>query len=315
MAYSQEFFIQFVHTIGLEFKQIFKCDLESGLFVCLAEQYGRLYTVKIVSTKAEFLAERVRKEMAVTLFLREINHNMNIANIHSSDEADGFLWFVKDYITGKTLRDYDNDKKLPFFADRMGLMRGEFLSARESIVDGLSAIVASFQNLKSESPSLSNRYQQKFLNQEWTGLGELTGCDLSTTVKFYNNNIGTYLDEQNTCGSMGDLSLGNVVVDAGRVSLIDLEFFSFDNITMDAAYFWLSLHCHADWQKLWLERNLRDQNDMTMFRLSLIRILAGLLLGAKDYLIKSGEVKYLPDHIWSKYLVAAGESLQALTEI
>lgn len=313
--------LEFVETKSI------KKDLKKQEFILIGEIKGRDVLLKISNKKNTYRIKQFEKEKYVDKIIEKHNKNLSLPIINKTDFLDSgnnknFVWMARKYYPGTSLASFNRDKVL-FGYD---ILRQKYIFKKGKIIDDiikcLNAIYSletDFRKLGVKHNDFKRRYQSDVEEYDIKAIEKELGLKLDKQIEFYNKVKKEYFAKENIKASVGDLSPANIIIkDDKKLILSDFELFCFDNYTIDIAYLYIFLWRYKSWQKALIEKTITNDQDRKFFRASIIRELMFLyrwpfasLKDKKDFDHK----KFNQNHIWTKYLIAAGESFDAIMKV
>ncbi|MCX6812548.1 MAG: hypothetical protein NTW79_02925 [Candidatus Berkelbacteria bacterium] len=246
-----------------------------------------------------------------------------VAKILDSGENQTFIWSIRKYYSEKTLSVDSTSEELFHNND---IIKNEFLPESEKIISELARKLKIIQ--ESDWPrNFDGRLKSKKFP---TSLDEIDRSliEKSTSVnsqklgKFFLEKEKIYFNKKDLVPCLGDMSLANILIKTDEVLFYDLEYFCIDQNSIDIAYLWNYLWRYPKWQEKLLDLMISDENSKIKFRFSLIRVILGIYNeGLLAYQRNSNEVileekiNLYKNHISGRYIAAAVESFEALTEV
>lgn len=308
---------------GLKLKEIkvYKKNLGAGYSVALGEIAGKKLVLKIVEKSNNESVLNLRKEIRAGRLITSYNRDNPNAQIRvvdavKSGESVNCYWLLRKYCPGEALWGGKDDQKEILWGH--DILNANFLADREKIIGGIVDNLNLFQKIGKKNDSekkIMSGFKKRFDNEIKDSVikkaQDVIGFNLKRQHDFYLSNRKDYLSDENICACVGDLVPANIIVDKNsedknNIFFSDLAYFCMDNYMVDRAYFWLFLWRYPKWQDYFLKLVIATEKDKKHFRLSLIREM--LSLDWHERLIGV-------DHIWLRYLKAAGESFKALMRV
>jgi len=313
---------------GISFIEItpVKKDFDNGRFIVRGKIKRRDVLLKVLPKSDVNRVDSYKKEFMVDKILDK--HNMDItkpviikAEVLTIGENKKYFWIIRKYYSGTSLSNYYPDKA---FLRGYDVIRKKFLLYRSRIIDSISENIISSQKmtkdlrkLNATKSSMYRRYETEYDIGIVIKTGECIGRDLTKVNELLGEHKKIYYSNEFKVANMGDLVPPNIIIrDVDNVIFSDYEWFCMDNNTMDVANLWLYLWRYPKWQKRLIEKLVTNDIQRKNFRYSVCRI----LLSKYTSIVSGswGEIEmmdYYKKHKWSKYLVASGESFEALMKV
>lgn len=300
-------------------ENFFALDEENQSCIVSGKVGDQSVLLKVLSVKDERLI-RFQKEVEVDKFLQSFNDNsdrkISKVSVLGSGLIKGYFWLTREYVAGKTLSSYSNKDKPLFGYD---VLDSGLADKRESILNQILENVGLVQKI-TDKKSYHVMYDNELDNDLFSDLSLSLSINLKKQQEFWNLKKILYQDGPNIKASFADIVPSNIIIsNDGKVVMSDFEWFCFDNYTMDYACLWLFLWRHPDWQRIITDFCVKSEEDKDFFVASLIRIIFGwykVPFLKKDPIHSTQERKnYFKNHIWTKYLIAAGESFDAIMKV
>lgn len=274
---------------------------------------GKKALLKIVDSRNATLMDKFQREIETEqaiseFFASDIAHNF--PSIYKSDQLSEYSYLIRSYFDGQPLANYKTDENTPTIISYEHLVSIEGVS-HETIIARVAEIMADmdhFDQAAAEKYSriLKRRFEVDITKLDIAKIEEGYGISLDNHLKFCDEIVAQNLHNANLSPVVGDLVPANIIIGDSAVKIIDIEWFCIDHRMIDVALLWLTMHRYSALQKMLIERFVKDELAETLFRYSVIRI----ILSYKWY----GWLKR-HNHIWSRYLKAAGESYEELINV
>lgn len=315
-----------IRDIGFRENKIFKKDFISGVVLIVGTINDQSVMLKAFLSTDERRRRGMKKEILVDRIIEKENsknaEQFRKTTIIKSGETSNIIWMIRKFLFGDSLAVVPALKKDKITPDKLSHIREKYLNRKDKIILSIVEqikILQTFQNR--EIYNLEQGYQTSLEKYNLPRISHSLNIDLKNQCRFYDDNYDQYLSENQRTGVIGDLTPVNVLVtdDEGAV-LSDLEWFCADNKTLDIAMLWLFLWRYHEWQNSILESLIIDKTDRLNFQSSVIRILIANYnnIFGKDR-NDLGEIdiirKLYKQHIWTKYLIAVGESYDKLINV
>lgn len=311
--------------IGVAPKEIFTDKPERCHFIWAGIYHGQMVLVKVFSNKNFERVENFKKEFQVDKILEKysVHGKINRTKVLEQNTNEKYSWLIRCFYPGSTL--CANDPSVDFFIDRMSSIDDNYKDDRilMQIINNLKQI----QSIKlgSIEQEDKNRFPVRFLKSFSRANLELVVKNLEITldrqVEFCDKFNKLYFDEKKLVACTGDLMPANIIItESSEVLFSDFEWFSFDNAMVDVSYLWLFLSREKAWQNKLIENFVLNENDKIDFRLSIIRELIHWYCQLYDSNVENTPIierarRRHKEYIWRDYLIAAGDSFEALVGI
>ncbi len=292
-------------------------NLKRGLFVASCNWDGQRILLKAVSSIGwPDKAETFKKEIQVNSFFDQSHADLPHPKVLKSGENEGLIWIIRTYVEGESLSE---DNKKHHILLGYDLIKPKFFAQSEKILDQTIKIISALQAISPNDRAYrTNRYERDLSVYNLAAIEGGIDKKLRQSVDFIDLNSQLYFSEKSLCASHGDLSPSNLIVTpVGDIVVTDFEFFSKDNRVMDIAFLWLFCWRLPEWQQLITKRLIGTETDKVFFRFSIIRTILGWYDGVYDHnrapsLTLSEKRQKYKDHIWTRYLEAAGQSYEKI---
>lgn len=297
-----------------------QADLKRGLLVACCCQNGREILLRAIIPKLwPEKVKTLKKEVKIDNFFTKSSIFLPKPEVLASGEDNGWVWVTRLFIRGETIAHDDKKTRTLLGYD---LIKTKFNSKGDKILSQVDIILKDLGRINSPNEELrQNRYKKNLSGYDTGLIARGVGRNLSTVLAFVEEHRKSYFLSKSLCASHGDLSPTNLIFnDSEEVFITDFEFFSFDNRMMDTAFFWLFCWRQPEWQGKIVKKLVQNNEDEIFFRISVIRIILGWYNGiyAKGRplteRLKQKRKEY-KNHIWVRYLLAAGESFKALVNV
>ncbi len=285
-----------IEKIGVVPQDFLKDDDKKEVYVFSGVKDDRKVLVKIAKSDSDD-GKCYRAEVTGETILKD--SKVSRVKVLSSGESDGFFWVVREYISGCSLTDYGEALTLYGY----DILREDVLSQKEKI---LSGVVENLNILQSISSSAT----KKRFPVDVENLPHLGSLPISPdgVFAFYRANQNKYNPAKEVL-CVNDLVPANIIYSEDKkVYLSDFSFLGVDNYLIDAAYLWLFLWRHPDWQKILVGKVVKTDFDVMSFKMSIIRLVLFWYnsfykynLEKTDALTKERFEAYA-HHVWLDYL-------------
>lgn len=290
-----------------------------GVFVVVLGGYineKAILKVADINEGKDFTREIERNKILDSLLLGSsdiINH----PKILKSGINEHYNWIIREFVEGESLSGNFGDERYFFGYD---VVDDKFINKRDIITTQLVEYLKIAKSIKADKTHehMSSRYNFDINKYDWALISKKINVDLSNQMDFYKKILAQYSDTSNQSLCFGDLNPGNVLIgENDEVIFSDFEWLCFDNFTFDVAFLWLFLWRYPDWQKYLVDNLISGDKEKEFFRASIIRQIIAYYSGPVVSL--EGEkfnqfVNFHRKH-WIKYLVACGESFEALMKV
>lgn len=274
---------------------------------------GKKTLLKMVDSQNVNLMDKLQREIRAGEAISELFSQETASNfpaIYKSSVQTNYSYLIRSYFEGQPLADYKTDENSPTIVSYEHLVK---ISGRnhEAIISGVANILVEMRNFDPKiaikySEILKRRFEFDINRLDIARIEEGYGISLDHHLKFCNDVVAINLHQQYLSPTVSDLVPANIIVEQDSIKIIDIEWFSIDHQMIDVAMLWLTVHTSPELQELLMQKFVNDDLAETLFRYSVIRI----ILSYKWY----GWLKKR-NHIWSRYIVAAGESFGALAKV
>lgn len=293
-------------------------------FIYLGSYNSKLALIKLYSTKNQEKSGNLLREYEITKLIKKNVDGKNIAldfiGVLKSGKFDGFNWLIREYIPGKSLGDDAKNHLQPLYLDSYSFLEKEFEYKDENILDNIVKDIKLFQQIK-----ISNSELDKFNCHQRFDLSKVSESDLEAISK----GVGFGLDNQtkkvdlvespgeHNVLTISDFAPSNILVSkTNQIYFSDFEWLCRDNYLIDFTFLWLYLWRYPKWQRGLIQRVIKNQIDQKVFVSNLIKIIlvtypAIFSAGKRNQVYVSG----YKNHIWTRYLKAAGESFEATMNV
>lgn len=285
---------------------------------------GQEVLLKIVPKKDINKISGLKKEALVDNIIEKHNTDfpvqyINKAGVLSTGSNENYAWIIRRYYTGRALAKIKGDVVLMGY----DILPNKYLLNRKEIINQIVNNLESFKTIKKDfgkvkGEQFPQRYESNLENYCIKEIEKGLTISLSDQVDFYNKNKAEYFYKDNICATVGDLVPANIILkEDNQIIFSDFEWFCFDNYLMDATFLWSFLWRYPDWQNDLLQLSVKDEQEKLFFRMSLIRQIIGKYSITFDpkYQKKLKRIEALKKHAWTEYLMAAGESFEAIIKV
>lgn len=313
--------------LDLGFRELapIKKDIPAGYYISHGIIANREVVIRILTKKDKQRVLDYKKEMEVSKVLKRGTPKKILSQFacpRKIGENNDFIWTIRNYVPGKAISLYNpnNPSKILMGYDEIDHRFEEdvdlIISGTKENLNFLWSI-----NLPSKSIFFKERFSREIDSEKIKFIELGIGSDLSKQISFYKKNKNQVFLPKNIRASFGDLVPANIIYSSNKkIVFLDFDFFSFDSYLADVSFLWLYLWRYPLWQKKILDSLIITKIDRMFFRVNLMRQILGFyseyIFDNKQALTKSVREKrnFFPNHIWTKYLIAAGESYQKLIE-
>ena len=316
-----------IDQLGFVEKLAIKKNFKKGKYIVRGDIRGRDVLLKIVPRKNKHRVETFKKENTIIKLIEKHNENfdnplINITKVLVTGRNKKYFWIIRRYYPGTSMARLKLGKPLLGYdkiRPKFIIKRGEYLNKITESITALQGLTNDFRKLGVKKELVKYRHFENIKINNPKKLEKELGIDLSDHQEFYKKIKKTYLSKENIVATQADLTPANIIIRSdGMLYLSDFELFCFDNYTLDIAYLWIFLFRYPKWQKGLLENTINNDQDRDFFRASIIRILFQQIYWpaiSASIIDKEKKVDYTKRHKWFKYLVASGESFEALMKI
>ncbi len=305
---------------GFSPEKLFLFD-QSKLRCSVMGKIGNVQCFLKIVKLSDARVQRYKKEYQVEkLFCSNAKNGNDIARVQILNDGENleYYWLIRKFYPGNSLSSYSNQKKPLFGYDLITRRYSKKVDILKPIINNIRVFkkIQKGGPLERELPMYVLEMDDKLIS----GIEKGINLSLEKQLNFIITIKHDYLDGVNTCASMGDLTPANIIITkSNEVLLSDFEWFSFDNYMMDTAHLWLFLWRYPRWQKELFSAMVASNKAEDFFRVSLIRIILGWykapFTGDNPIHSSASRKKYFTNHIWTKYLEAAGDSFEALMKV
>ena len=303
---------------------VIKKDLTAGKIIAVGEYRGTESLLKVVpkqSAKVALFEIEKKVDQILMDYNKSSENKLFRTEILNYGNYKNYFWSVRRYYVGNSLAELDPKKSMLGY----DILRENIAKSPEYIVDEIANNLSNFRKIKPEYDKFQignnffhERFQKALEDYNITQIEKTLDSKLNNQLQFYNKNKSEYFEQDNISASIGDLTPANILIlEDDKVAFFDFELFNFDNYSMDVAYLWLFLWRYPVWQGLLIKKIIASDKDRLFFRMSVIRIL--FLLYDWPYCsttsLKTDKIEFLRNHIWTRYIAAAGESYEKLISI
>ena len=318
-----------LRDLGFVEKEILKDGTFSGRFVILGEYHKEQAIIRVIASDDQDNIKKLKREILSVEAVQLDNKIKNciIAKQLKNGKTDEFVWSIRKYYNYKILADQALDKKGLFHG--FDTIDNEFvLQYRpiiKSMVENLEILQSTADYYRTKynvSDLISEKYLFDFSKFNYKLLARAIPMNFDILKDLYKSQSNFYNYQKNLVPCHGDLSPANLLIDNKKNTImLDLEYFCFDHSFLDVVYFYLFVWRYPKWQEEIIQKIIITEQDKINFRISVIRIILSCynegLEGFKKYDddLLSQKIPLYRDHIWPKYLQAAGESFEAIVKV
>lgn len=328
MNYSNELNL-LMKEIKFTSSKILRSNPGGGYFVILGKYNGIDVILRTTPVSDSARIVRFKREYKASKILASFNSNaksniINFTEVIDVQESSSLCWSIRIYSKDQTLA--INERYSQEVMHGYDTIRQKFINDNQIIISNIVKIVSSVQKIDCDifnKPDNKNlfitRLEHNLENIDIEKIEKLLETNIDKSLKYYSQNIMEYCDKKNTRANMGDLIPPNIIVNRyKKVILYDYEWFCCDNYIIDYSSLWLFLWRYPKWQNTICENVLITEKDKVFFRMSIVRELISWYAGA--FSIKESDelchrITFYKGHIWLKYIIAAGESFEAMMEV
>lgn len=314
----------YLNKLGIGVVQVLRENNEEGYFVVIGKIKSKLVLLKLISKSSRQRVMRTKKDIVIDKMINKYNINhknkINKNRIIDTGEDKDFIWIVREYIKGESLATISNkNTSLLYDYDKIDQ---RFYDQKNKILDCVVITIDAIRQLKtddlctSKGFSFPSRFPQNVAETHIRQIEQGICCNLSEQMNFNNELFGKKNQSKNAVMSFGDLIPANIIYgEDEKIYFLDFEWFGLDNYIFDISYLWLFLWQYPSWQAYLLDKTVHNQQDKDYFRANIIRAVIGWYTSMRVF---KKEKKYKNDkfknHIWTRYLIAAGKSFDAVLE-
>lgn len=313
--------------LKFEERSVFKRNKKKDSYVLIGEINRRDVLLKIIPKSDTSRVENLKKEALVDSVIDKHNSDIELpliikANVLKTGIFGKYFWQLRSYYPGNSLAITSRSKPLLGYDILRGKYKDKPVKIVPKIVDNLislQSLTTDFRKYAVKKDTFKKKYFVDIEDYRISAIEKDFSISLASQIEFFNSVKNDYYNKSNIKACIGDFSPSNILIkNDGLLIFSDFEQFHFDNYTIDAVYLWLFLWRHNDWQKELLDKYFTNEAHREFFRASIIRILLHMLRWP-SLSIKINDqqeaLRYDKNHIWFKYLVAAGESFKAIMKV
>lgn len=321
----KEQFAAILSLLNVEAKHIKEDDKKDEALI-FGELNRRDVLVKIVTLSNTSKVSGIEKEALVNNIINKHNSDLRlpyifVGKVLALGRNEDYAWIIRSFYKGRSLSKIKDNVVLMGY----DILPRKYQLNRKDVIDQIVYNIDSLRTLEMDSEdsktSLSvfkERFEKKLEDYSIKEIEEGLSINLEKQINFYNKNAQAYYKNSNIKATLGDLVPANIILKNDKQLIFtDFEWFCFDNYMMDVTFLWTFLWRYPDWQKYLLEKSVITEKDKIFFRMCLIRQIIGKYDLTFRSVIKRDEIRIgkLKKHIWSKYLVAAGDSFEAILKV
>lgn len=313
---------QLIKKIDIKVLSVLKQDSLLKDFVFYGIYKGEEVLCKIIGKEYQLKYQNLKREALIGNIISSSRFKIPTTGIIEISEDSDFAWLIRKYILGESLSGSESTNDGLFGYD---IILDSFLRSRDQILSKIFKGISEISRVRlrdNDKTFFKPRFDRNLEEYFPSNIEKGFGIKLDKQLGFYDSFKQNFFSEKYIGGCMGDLVPANVIVSLKEedVYLTDLEWFSEDHYMVDIVFLWLFLWRYKDWQEKWLMLSVKTLEEKEMFRFELIRHIIAwykniYLPGIKitPALLKKREI--FSNHIWTKYLVAAGESFEAIIKV
>lgn len=315
----------YLNKLGIEVVQILRNNTEEGYFVIIGNIGSQLVLLKLISKSSHERMERTKKDIAIEAIINKYNlkhlDKINKNRIINTGEDKDFIWIIREYIRGSSLATTSNKNSTLLYS--YDLIDEKFYDKKNKILDCVVATIDAIRQIKvssfyiNEGLSFTSRFPQNISEEYVQPIERGIDFNLNDQINFSNKLYSKKNQSSNTAMCFGDLVPANIIYgEDGKIYFSDFEWFGFDNYMFDVTYLWLFLWRYPNWQTYFLDKTISNQKDRNYFRANLIKAVIGwynsMKIFKKEKNFRNDEFK---NHIWTRYLIAAGQSFDSIMKV
>ncbi|OQB05911.1 MAG: hypothetical protein BWY19_00690 [bacterium ADurb.Bin212] len=283
---------------------------------------GNNVIFKILPKTEEKRISNYLREAAACKIMTENVAGINITDIITTGWHGDYFWLIRRYKDGEALS--------PYFSTDLGLfgydeIQDKYLPKLKQILDRVNENLIKIRAIGPQNKHYAGFEHPRFetdlmkCNPQYIEKG--FGISLDNQIAYYDKCSDDYYLPENLSYSISDLVPANIIIGPkGDVILSDFEWFSYDHVLTDPVFLWLYLWKHPEFQEYWYESAIAPISDQDLFRAAIIRHIIcwyrNLYSPERDITDKLLANRELwKKHRWTKYLLAAGESFDALMKV
>lgn len=310
---------QLVERLGIDNVQWNKRLFDQGSFVLFGERGNKRVLCKIASLESTIKVANFRKENAVNQIIDDSKLPISKIDVLEYGEDKNFAWIVRHFFEGDSLSGFDKAKNKPAEYD---VIQDEYMNIAPLLIGEVIKNIKLFHQLNVDNGGIfRKRFETDLEKLGFDNFEEVFGYFPSAQIEYYNSQKSRLLSAENQVACMGDLVPANLIFTTERrLILTDFEWCCRDNVMFDVSFFWAFLWRYPQLQSIWLASWVRSEQEKAMFRAELIRHLLSLhhslyRNNPKPSVSLLAKRKDFMNHIWFRYLQAAGESYDALMNV
>lgn len=312
-------------TFNAEIHKCLKLDNVNLIYVYRIKRNESEFLLKLVTSKNAAKIQLYQKEVAISNIISTYLPNLHAIHALECGYLDNYFWVLREYMPGESLCQEDSisdtSRGLIY---TLSNLKENFVSQRNSIIP----IIANNIKILESSKGLYNNIKTTSWNRRFCwpinanmleNIPKPLKSVFEQSLRFKENG---YLSEESLCLSVSDLIPSNILISSGgEIYFFDFEWMCLDNYTTDMSMLWLFLWRYPDWQNELIYCLELDNNSKNYFLISVAKIIANWYAGIDWAKLEDkteiNQAKYQGyiDHIWVKYIKAAGESFEALMNV
>lgn len=310
---KNEEYIKISKQISFIAKDFLRINDSAGLFIAIGTIGTQKVTLKIIPLTFGPRINWTKKDVSISnLLSAQMHDDFKVLKILNQGETAKSYWFMREYIDGVSLSEFREEG----FLTGYDVINDKFLSKPDVLITRIIKILKSFRALKINSKQALDyqRFPLK-IDEEAEKLEHQLGINLTKARRMISKNLKSYFSKSNKIIMMGDFSPSNIIIKNDDYYLFDFEHYGIDNNFVDIAYLWLFLWRYESWQKVLIEKTVRNDEDKTSFVISLVRIILFIYNYKMTEINQDSmdkDLSELKDFIWWRYLEASNESFDAV---
>lgn len=279
----------------------------------------RDYLLKIISKSKTAKVANYQREKKASKLLAKLLPEYNMTLIRESGYTGEYFWMIRDYYEGESLSTYSSTKYGLLGYD---VIQKKFFSAMPSVLTTANEFLIDLRRAEHEVDLGETRFERKLENCDINNIEAGIGVSLQKQLDYYNEKHDEFWEERLCAYSINDMVPSNIIISKDeKVIFSDFEWMSYDHTYTDVVFIWLYLWRYPVWQKSWYDMAFKEQGlKDDLFQAAIIRHVINwynnLYNPNRDLNDKVIEnQKIYKQHIFTKYLLAAGNSLDELINI
>jgi len=250
-----------------------------------------------------------------------------IESLNFGQEGE-YVYLVRKYYQGNPFASDANRVNSDFYFDKYSSIDKKFEIPTEDISVGIISNLLILKKTKGINPAdfdfrQQGRFPRNYSSEVINDIAKFLGIDLQPVADYLLDSQNLINDNKNFAVQTNDLTPTNIFITKNHEVLFsDFEWMGLENYMIDITFLWMLLWRYPDWQKIIVDHTVSSDIERDLFRANLVRI---VLYNYRDFcLVKkldddeervSFNKRVFGNHIWTKYLLAAGQSFEAIMEV